>query len=170
MRNLRIVEMQFTNLEGELKSVDVTYERFKEFMQFGKCIDGSSVNLTPLEKSDLILKPIMETYFEVPWNEGRTARVLCDLFKPAEKSTQFRHEEEYQLSPRCILKQNLAAAKREGYEFVTGSEMEFFILKDGRFSDQAPYFASAIRPRSGVEEKNIHHNGRSWSRMRSLAS
>jgi len=133
--------MQFTNLEGELKSVDVKYERFKEFMQLGKCVDGSSVNLTPIEKSDLILKPIMETYFEVPWGEGRTARVLCDLFKPAEKNAQFGNEDEYELSPRYILKRNMAAAKREGYDFITGSEMEFFILKDGRFSDQAPYFA-----------------------------
>ena len=141
MRNVRIVEMQFTNLAGELKSVDVAYQRFKDSSRLGKCVDGSSVNLTPIERSDLLLKPIRDTYFETPWNEESTARVLCDLFTPAEKTTQFGHEEEYELSPRYILKRNIAAARRQGYDFITGAEMEFFILNNREFSDQATYFA-----------------------------
>lgn len=136
-----IVEMQFTNLAGELKSVDLTYERFRESVRLGKGVDGSSVHMAPLERSDLIIKPIMESYFRVPWNEGRTARVLCDIFKPAERVSEFAREKEYELSPRCILKRNLASAKEEGYEFVTSAEMEFFALKDGEFLDRAPYFA-----------------------------
>jgi len=144
--------MQFTNLAGELKSVDVAYERFRECVRLGKCIDGSSVDLAPLEKSDLVLKPIMDTYFEIPWNEGRTARVLCDLFRPAEKTTQFGHEEEYELSPRYILKRNMAAV---GYDFITSAEMEFFILKGRNVADQATYFASPPYDREAQLRRNI---------------
>jgi glutamine synthetase len=141
MGAVRIVEMQFTNLAGELKSVDVNYQRFKESMRLGKGVDGSSVHLAPLEKSDLVLKPIAESYFPVPWDGARTARVLCDIFKPAETIAQFGREDEFELSPRYILKRSLADAKKEGYEFITSAEMEFFILKDGEFLDRATYFA-----------------------------
>jgi glutamine synthetase len=155
MGKVRIVEMQFTNLAGELKSVDVTYQRFKDSMRLGKCIDGSSVNLAPLEKSDLVLKPIMGTYFVVPWNDGRTARVLCDLFRPAEITAQFGREEEYELSPRFILKRNMAAARKEGYDFITSAEMEFFILKDRKIVDQATYFAPPPYDRETDLRRNI---------------
>lgn len=39
-RKPSVVEMQFTNLAGELKSVDLTYERFKESVRLGKGVDG----------------------------------------------------------------------------------------------------------------------------------
>lgn len=136
-----VVEMQFTNLAGELKSVDLTYERFKESVRLGKGVDGSSVHMAPLERSDLIIKPIMESYIRVPWDAERTSRVLCDIFKPAETVSEFGREKEYELSPRYILKRNLSRAKEEGYDFVTSAEMEFFVLKDGEFLDRATYFA-----------------------------
>jgi len=99
-RAVPIVEMQFTNLAGELKSIDVAYDRFKDSLKLGKGVDGSSVYMAPLEKSDLILKPIPETYFQVPWDRQRIARVLCDVFKPAKQVSRFGREEEYELSPR----------------------------------------------------------------------
>lgn len=136
-----IVEMQFTNLAGELKSIDVAYERYKGSLRLGKGFDGSSVNLAPLERSDLILKPIQETYFAVPWDKRRIARVLCDVFKPAEEVSQFGHEKECELSPRHILKRGLEDAKKEGYDFVTSAEMEFFLLRGGEPVDRAFYFA-----------------------------
>jgi glutamine synthetase len=150
-----LVEMQFTNLAGELKSIDVTYERFKESVRLGKGVDGSSVHLAPLEKSDLILKPIVESYFRVPWDHGRTARVLCDIFKPAESVSQFGREEEYELSPRFILKRNLADAKEEGYDFITSAEMEFFVLKNGEFLDRSIYFAPPPYDRGAELRRNI---------------
>ncbi len=166
-----IVEMQFTNLAGELKSVDVTYERFKESVRLGKGVDGSSVHFAPLEKSDLVLKPITESYFRVPWDGETTGRVLCDIFRPAERVAQFGREEEFELSPRYILKRNLADAKKEGYDFITSAEMEFFILKDGEFLDKAVYFApppydrgaelrreiSAAMTKVGVMAEYLHH-------------
>jgi glutamine synthetase len=166
-----IVEMQFTNLAGELKSVDVSYERFRESGRLGKGVDGSSVHLASLEKSDLVLKPITKSYFRVPWDGEKTARVLCDVFKPAERVAQFGREEEFELSPRYILKRNLADARKEGYDFITSAEMEFFILKDGKFLDRAPYFApppydrgaelrreiSAAVTKVGVKAEYLHH-------------
>jgi glutamine synthetase len=170
-RAVPIVELQFTNLAGELKSIDVTYERYKDALKFGKGVDGSSVDMAPLEKSDLVLKPIPETYFAVPWDKRRVARVLCDVFKPAEEVPQFGHEEEYELGSRYILKRGLEHAKKEGYDFVTSAEMEFFALKDGVAVDRGIYFApppydrgAELRRRImttimsvGVQGESLHH-------------
>ncbi len=154
-RAVPIVEMQFTNLAGELKSIDVTYERYKDALKLGKGVDGSSVYMAPLEKSDLILKPIPETYFQVPWDKRRIARVLCDVFKPVEQVSRFGREEEYELSPRYVLKRNLEDARKEGYDFVTSAEMEFFVIKDGEPIDRAVYFASPPYDRGAELRRKI---------------
>jgi glutamine synthetase len=136
-----IVELQFTNLLGELKSIDLEYSRFKEAIKLGKGIDGSSVGLTPVEESDLILKPIMETFFWLPWNRIEAARVLCDIFQPAKNVKEFGKEKEHEYSPRYILKKVLEENRREGYEFITSAEMEFFTLDQGKPLDEAGYFS-----------------------------
>jgi glutamine synthetase len=136
-----IVELQFTNLVGELKSIDLEYSRFKEALEIGKGVDGSSVGLAPIEKSDILLKPLMDTYFEVPWNSTEAGRVLCDIHRTAETVEEFKREEELELSPRYILKKALTRAREIGYGYLTSAEMEFFILKDGKPLDQVGYFS-----------------------------
>ena len=139
-RRPKIVEMQFTNLVGELRSIEVEYGRFRESVKYGKVVDGSSLHLARIEKSDLVLKPVMQTYFDLPWDSSETARVLCDIYAPAEKVEDFGNEQEYGLSPRYVLKKALAAGRKEGYNFFTSAEVEFFLLDQGRRVDEVGYF------------------------------
>jgi glutamine synthetase len=133
LKNLNFVEMQFVDILGKLREIDITPKRFEESFIQGKVFDGSSVKMAPIEESDLLLKPIKKTFFIIPWNK-KGARVLCDIFK-ANKSM-----EEYELSPRFILKAQLKKAEEMGYKFFTAVENEFFLLKDGNLIDNAGYF------------------------------
>jgi len=164
LKGLDFVEMQFVDIYGKLREIDINPERFEESFTQGKVFDGSSVGMAPIEESDLILKPIQKTFFRLPWN-NKGARVLCDIFK-ANKSM-----EEHELSPRFILKKQLKKAEEKGYKFFTAVENEFFLLKDGNFLDNAGYFYPTpldktkefreeifkILKRLGIDVEYMHH-------------
>ena len=96
--------MQFVDIQGKLREIDITQKGLKRASFKEKFFDGSSVKMAPIEESDLLLKPIKKTFFILPWNK-KGARVLCDIFKPN------KNMEEHELSPRFILKTQLKKAE-----------------------------------------------------------
>ncbi|MCB2134603.1 MAG: glutamine synthetase [Rhodobacteraceae bacterium] len=71
---------------------------------------------------DYVLKPDLSTLRHVPWLEG-TAMVLCDLL-------DHHTHEEVAVSPRAILKRQIARAKKMGYDAMMATELEFFLFQD----------------------------------------
>ena len=71
---------------------------------------------------DWIAAPVWDTLRVVPWLE-RTAIVLSDTI---DEETH----EEIPVSPRTILKRQVARAKAAGYAVKAGSEFEYYVLKD----------------------------------------
>ncbi len=118
------VEMQFVNILGRVKAIEISPQRYKKAIERGKVFDGSSVDLSPIENSDLTLIPITETFFRLPWNK-RAARVLCDIYTADGKLR------EYELSPRYILKKQVEKCEKRGFKPYMAVENEFFILKEG---------------------------------------
>ncbi len=84
MRSSRIrwVDLQFTDLLGYLRYVTVSTELLSlDNIRngLGK-LDGSSVKgFTGIEESDLVLKPVIDTFAEIPWREG-SARIICNIY------------------------------------------------------------------------------------------
>lgn len=70
--------------------------------------------------------------------DARVARFICDVYTYGNKP--------FEGDPRYILKRSLAEAKKMGFTFNTGPELEFFLFKmvDGRpstqFQDYGGYF------------------------------
>jgi glutamine synthetase len=72
---------------------------------------------------DFRLAPDMATLRPVPWLD-KTAMVVCDVLE--------EHEDvPVEVAPRQILKRQIEAAKKAGYTFQMGSEIEFYLFKDG---------------------------------------
>ena len=132
-KDLSHVEMQFVDLSGRLKAIDITPKRYIESLTEGKVFDGYSARMAPIENSDLILKPISSTFFRLPWNP-KAARVLCDIY------TTDGSMEECEISPRFILKRQLKEARKKGFKLFAAVENEFFLLKDGSLIDDVGYF------------------------------
>ena len=122
---VKFVSLQFTDVTGSVKSVDIPSARLPEALEDGIWFDGSSVaGYARIQESDmrLILNP--ETYAVLPWSpeERRRARVFCDVYLP--DGTPFEGD------PRGRLKRYLARLKeRRGWTFNVGPEPEFFLFK-----------------------------------------
>src|SRR5512136_2608278 len=122
--SVKFVSLQFTDLLGTVKSVDIPAHRVPAALEQGVWFDGSSVEgFARIQESDMQLHLDTSTYQILPWSapERRRARVLCDIYNT--DGTPFEGD------PRYILKKQLARAKDMGYSFNVGPELEFFLLR-----------------------------------------
>ncbi len=88
---------------------------------------------------DLKMVPDWNTLRHVPWLE-KTAIVLCDVVD--EETNQ-----PIPVSPRQILKDQIARAAGAGYQVKTGSELEFYLFKDS-FEEAAERRYQGLRTHS----------------------
>jgi glutamine synthetase len=179
-RNLRFVSLQFTDVVGQVKSVQVPMHQLTEAAEHGKWFDGSSIEgFARIAESDMFLVPDLETFQPVPWEPGITpdgrplpngsARVICDVYTP--------DGEPFPGDPRNVLRRQLDRARALGYVFNTGPELEFFLLRRNEGGgveplphDAAGYFdltqdlAAEVRKEMmndleafGIEVETAHH-------------
>ena len=151
-RNIRFVELQFTDIMGIVKGVTIPLHQLEGSLKNGTWFDGSSIEgFTRIAESDQWLKPDMSTFAEIPWQRGDgeqgpgtlgsrgTARVICDVYTPG--------GDPFVGDPRGVLRRQLERAKAMGYVWNAGPELEFFLFRkdeQGRIQplphDQAGYF------------------------------
>ncbi len=121
---VKFVSLQFTDLLGAVKSVDIPAHRVDNALEHGVWFDGSSVEgFARIQESDMLLRLDPGTYQILPWStpERRRARVICDIYNT--DGTPFEGD------PRYILRRMLAKAQTMGFQFNVGPELEFFLLK-----------------------------------------
>ena len=145
-RGVRWVELQFTDLDGRLRSVTVPASRFSEEsfrLGFGK-LDGSSVRgFKDISESDLVLVPIPETYAILPWSDdgGLTARFLSAIYDTYGKGR-------FSKDPRHVAEKALGIALSNGYKPYFGPEVEFFIFDSVEINVTTPYSGLSYRIKS----------------------
>jgi len=179
-KNLHFVSLQFTDIVGAVKSVQIPMSRLAEAAEHGKWFDGSSIEgFARIAESDMFLVPDLSTFSPIPWEPGLdpeghklesgSARVICDVFTP--------NGDPFPGDPRAVLRRQMDKAKKLGFTFNTGPELEFFLLKrDGNGvvsplpHDAAGYFdysedlATEVRKEMmtaleeiGIEVETAHH-------------
>ncbi len=127
---VKFVSLQFTDVTGAVKSVDIPVELLEDALEAGVWFDGSSVEgFARIQESDMRLVPDPETYAVLPWTpeERRRARMFCDVYLP--DGTPFEGD------PRGRLKRFLQKLREErGWTYYVGPEPEFFLFKPGNGS------------------------------------
>jgi glutamine synthetase len=121
---VQFLSLQFTDVTGAVKSLDIPISRVEEASSEGIWFDGSSVEgFARIQESDMRLMPDLETYAVLPWSplESRRARIFCDIYLPNGSA--------FQGDPRGVLKQILQRIKSRGWKFNVGPEPEFFLFK-----------------------------------------
>ena len=139
---IRFIRLQFTDIFGVLKNVNIPASQLEKAMDGEIMFDGSSVEgFVRIEESDMYLKPDLDTWQIFPWSyqEGGLARLICDIYTDK--------NEPFEVDPRYVLKRALNEAKDMGYIMNVGPEAEFFLFHTdsaGRPTlethDQAGYF------------------------------
>ena len=121
---VKFVSLQFTDVTGAVKSVDIPIERVEGALEDGVWFDGSSVEgFARIQESDMRLVIDTSTYAVLPWTpqELRRARVFCDIYMP--NGSPFAGD------PRGTLKRTLAKVEARGWTYNVGPEPEFFLFR-----------------------------------------
>lgn len=122
--HVKFISLQFTDVFGNVKSVDIPLEQMESVMDNnGIWFDGSSIEgFTRIQESDMHLKPDLDTYAILPWtpDEMRRARIICDVELPDRTP--------YLGDPRGVLKRMCKKLDEQGLVFNVGPEPEFFLF------------------------------------------
>jgi len=139
---IRFLRLQFTDILGANKNVEVPESQFEKALAGEIMFDGSSIEgFVRIEESDMLLRPDLDSFVIFPWEDerGRVARVLCDITLPDGSP--------FDGCPRTALKRVTARAAKLGFTAMLGPEAEFFLFQrdaDGSATtithDSAAYF------------------------------
>jgi glutamine synthetase len=118
------LRLQFTDILGVNKNVEVPRSQFEKALEGEIMFDGSSIEgFVRIEESDMLLKPELDTFRVLPYEDegGRVGRLLCDIYTPDEKP--------FPGCPRMTLKRQMEKARKMGYAMMAGCEAEFFLFE-----------------------------------------
>src|SRR6187549_3029372 len=122
---VKFMRLQFTDILGVIKNVEVPDRQFQEALDGRIMFDGSSIEgFVRIEESDMYLKPDLATFQVLPWIYGgseRVGRIICDIVNP--DGTPFPG------CPRTALKRVVARASDTGFMMKAGPEAEFFLFQ-----------------------------------------
>ena len=124
--NVRFLRLQFTDILGVNKNVEIPASQFEKALAGDIMFDGSSIEgFVRIEESDMLLAPDLATFRVFPWGdpEHRVARLICDVNRA--DGSPFAGD------PRGTLKRVIADAASMGYTMNAGMEAEFFMFKRG---------------------------------------
>ncbi|SDL71500.1 type I glutamate--ammonia ligase [Sediminibacillus halophilus] len=123
--NVRFIRLQFTDMLGTIKNVEIPLSQLEKAFDNEMMFDGSSIEgFVRIEESDMKLYPDLDTFVVFPWtsDKGKVARFICDIYNP--DGTPFEGD------PRYNLKRNLKKMEELGFSaFNIGTEPEFFLFK-----------------------------------------
>jgi len=116
---VRFLRLQFTDLMGRNKSVEVPSSQFEKALEGQILFDGSSIEgFSRVEESDMLLHPDLATLCVLPWEESpgwRIARLICDVRRP--------NGSRFDGCPRNCLKTALDDSRQLGFQVRIGVEI-----------------------------------------------
>ena len=129
---IRFLRLQFTDILGVNKNVEVPAQQFEKALDGQIAFDGSSIDgFVRIEESDMILIPDLDTFRILPFAErtvdgdapDMVARIICDIYHPDGSP--------FEGCPRLALKRVTEEALSMGYRMMAGPEAEFFLFHRG---------------------------------------
>ena len=126
--NVKFLRLQFTDIIGMNKNVEVPASQFDKALDGEIMFDGSSIEgFTRIEESDMLLKPDFNTFVIFPslmedTGRGKVARLICDVTYP--------NDEPFPGDPRYVLRRQIERLQALGFDnMYAGPEAEFFLFQ-----------------------------------------
>jgi len=141
---VQFLRMQFTDIMGQIKNVEIPSPQFSMALDSQVLFDGSSIEgFSRTRELDMILVPDYDSFRVFPWSEdkgeNKIASIICDIYYPDGR--------EFEGCPRLSLKRIVNSCRKLGFDYQVGSEVEFFMFlkkSDGSATlfthDSAGYF------------------------------
>ncbi len=122
---VKFLRLQFTDILGVNKNVEVPHIQFEKALDGEIMFDGSSIEgFVRIEESDMYLRPDLSTFAVFPWGHPggeKVARMICDIYRP--------DGEPFEGCPRSTLKRVIRLAADHGFEMNAGPEAEFILFQ-----------------------------------------
>ena len=123
--NVKYIRLQFTDITGTIKNVEVPVSQIEKVLDNKMMFDGSSIEgFVRIEESDMYLYPDLNTFLVFSWDSeyGKVARFICDVYTVDGKP--------FAGDPRGNLKRTLERMKKLGFDTLNlGPEPEFFLFR-----------------------------------------
>ncbi len=130
--DVQFVDLRFTDLKGTWHHVSYRMSAINAGnLTGGVPFDGSSIDAwQPINRSDMILKPDVESAFMDPFTADPTVILFCDVY-------DIYKGQMYEKCPRSIAKKALEHLASAGVGDVAyfGPENEFFVFDDVKIKD-----------------------------------
>jgi len=111
----------FSDLLGDLRSIEVGIDSLDDVLEHGIMIDGSSVpGYASVNDSDLLLISSSAAPTPQPWDPSASF-LLCKVHETSGKP--------HPRDPRNILDTMAFKASKQGFQLMIGSELEFFTIR-----------------------------------------
>ena len=132
-RRVRFLLLQFTDLLGVNKAVEVPASQFERALAGDVVFDGSALEgFARVEEADALLVPDLDSFRVFPWgngtrdgddaaSDGAVARLICDI--------RYTDSRPFEGCPRTTLKRQIEGAAQMGFTMRVGCEVEFFIFE-----------------------------------------
>src|SRR5690554_8132580 len=105
--NVRYVRLQFTDMLGVVKNVEIPITNLERALNNDIMFDGSSIQgFVRIDEADMYLYPDLSTWLILNWENapvGKVARLICDVYTSSKKP--------YEGDPRYVLKKALNEMK-----------------------------------------------------------
>ena len=121
--DVKFIRLAFCDIYGKQHNVAVMADELPRAFSQGVAFDASAIPGFGGEvRSDLFLRPDAATLTELPWrpHTGRVAHMFCNIVHPDGSPCL--------ADTRQILMDAVDHAKKQGYTFSFGSEMEFYLF------------------------------------------
>lgn len=122
--DVKFIRLAFTDVFGNQKNISIMPTELDRAFRYGIAIDASAIaGFGDVARSDLFLSPDPSTLTVLPWRpeHGKVVRMFCSVLYP--DGSPFVSD------TRGILIKAIAQAKKLGYSFNFGSEMEFYLFR-----------------------------------------
>lgn len=122
--DVKFIRLAFCDVYGVQKNISVMPHELKRAFEYGIAIDASAIEGFEDEvHSDLFLHPDPSTLTVLPWRpeHGRVVRMFCNITYP--DNTPYTND------TRSLLIKAIKDAKKCGYTFYFGAEMEFYLFR-----------------------------------------
>lgn len=121
--DVKFVRLAFCDVFGRQKNISIMPEELSRAFEYGIAFDASAIaGFGGETRSDLLLHPDAETLMLLPWRpeHGKVVRMFSGISYP--DGTPF------ECDTRRLLKKAVEDAKKAGYAFDFGAELEFYLF------------------------------------------
>ena len=130
--DIKIVDFKLTDIDGRWRHLSIPVERLTEnTMKYGIGFDGSNYGYAPVESSDMVFIPVLDSAVIDRFAQVPTLSMIGDVMVIARPENY-----PFDQYPRNVAKRACEYMRELGIadEMIIGPEYEFYIFDDVRFS------------------------------------